>query len=361
MKKSTPITAAIIGCGVIGPNHARALELDGRAALKWACDIDAKRQGRIAAPKFTRDYREVLADPEVDLVCVCTPHPVHAEVACAALAAGKHVVCEKPLASHPSELAKMIEAAGKRPDLVAAGIFQHRFTPFARRLKTLLSGGDFGRILQASVEFRCTRTEEYYASDAWRGKWKEEGGGVLLNQAIHTLDIFQWWLGGDPVEVDGTVARRRMACIEVEDFGEARVRFASGSSAVVRAVNDGVSGWGVDLVIEAEYGSVRVGDSHRPVEVKHQSTSLATELWAMGQVRLDGIRMPGKAVYGDHHALQLADAVSAILEGRKPFVTFQDASAANAIVLGMYHSTAVGGAVSLPLKDYKTPVLPLAP
>lgn len=353
------IGAAVIGCGVIGPTHAQALELDGRVKLLWSCDINEKKAPRVPAPNFTTDYRKVLEDKNVDLICVCTQHPPHTQVVLGALAAGKHVVCEKPLASTPEDLAKLLKAARDYPKQVTSGIFQHRFTPFARRFKELMADGQFGEIYSASLDFHCTRTDEYYAADAWRGKWVAEGGGVFINQAIHTLDLFQWWLGGDPVEVSGKVARRRMKTIEVEDSGEGRIRFASGRSGRVRAVNDGIADWSVDLVIEGEHGSARIGAGHMPVEITHKNLTVAAELMALGKVKLEGIKMPGKAVYGNQHAMQMADVVGAIIEGRKPKVTFEDAAAANAVVLGLYHSTATGAPAALPVENYQTPTLPL--
>jgi UDP-N-acetyl-2-amino-2-deoxyglucuronate dehydrogenase len=180
------IQAAIIGCGVIAPTHARALELDARSHLRWACDIDPTRQTMVKAERFTTQFTEVLADPAVDVVHICTPHQTHADLACAALAAGKHVICEKALATTPADLARMVRAAAAAPQLVASGIFQHRFSPLARRLRELVSGGDFGRVQAVMVRFRCTRGQAYYASAAWRGRWAGEGGGLMINQASNS-------------------------------------------------------------------------------------------------------------------------------------------------------------------------------
>nr|MBA3686655.1 Gfo/Idh/MocA family oxidoreductase [Planctomycetota bacterium] len=124
------LTAAIIGCGVIAPTHAKALALDGRAELRWACDTDpAKARARVAAERYTSDFAEVLADPGLDLVHICTPHAAHADQVVAALAAGKHVICEKPLATTPDDIARMLAAARaaatrSRP-LICSGIYQH--------------------------------------------------------------------------------------------------------------------------------------------------------------------------------------------------------------------------------------------
>ena len=203
------LNAAIVGCGVIAPTHAKALELDGRVRIRWACDTDPAQVGRVAAERFSTRFADILSDSAVQLVHICTPHQTHAELVTAALAAGKHVVCEKALATSPADVSRMVAAAARRSELVASGIFQHRFRPLARRLVELVRGGDFGRLARIQVEFRCTRTSAYYASGPWRGRWAGEGGGLMINQAIHTLDSALGFLG-QPISVAGTVSRTRV-------------------------------------------------------------------------------------------------------------------------------------------------------
>lgn len=356
------IQIAVIGCGVIGPVHAAAARLDAEAVVRWACDSEAGKLPRIAAQRSTTDAAEVLADPQVDLVCVCTQHPVHADIATAALAAGKHVLCEKPLASTPADLQRMLRAAAARPGRVASGIFQHRFAPLARRLRQLVADGSFGTITALEVDFVCTRDERYYASGSWRGKRLAEGGGVAINQGIHTIDLGLWLAGALPQTVSGRVRRRRLACIEVEDLFEAEVACAGGLQAKLRADNDGVTGWKQVLQVRGSRGSFRLGDGHRLIGIEHPSAALREELSAIDSASLDGKPLGGgKDVYGYHHALQMADVLEAIRSGRPPMVSFADAVVSNAVILAAYQSTTLHAPVALPLDPatYSFPNLPL--
>lgn len=350
---------AIVGCGVIGPVHAAAIGLDRRAKLRWACDLDVKKAtARVPeAARYTAEAAEVFSDPAVDLVCVCTPHPTHADLACAALEAGKHVVVEKPLGSHPEQINRLLAAAFAHPRQVASGIFQHRFTPLARRLRELITGGDFGPVRRLNVEFRCTRDDSYYRSAPWRGTWDGEGGGVSINQAIHTFDLGLWISGLVPREVAGRMERRRMTSIEVEDRFSASVRCDGGLEAELLAENDGITGWQQRIVIECARGRVELGDDHRLATIDHPSLVLAAELAALDQARPSGLPQATKLCYGEQHAVQLRDVLDAIEAGRPPMVTLADAATANLVVLAAYHATATGQPAILPLSDYRHPVL----
>lgn len=336
------IQAAILGCGVIAPTHAKALELDGRARLRWACDLDPTRSGVVAAERFTTHVAEVFADPAVDVVHLCTPHHTHADLACAALAAGKHVICEKALATTPADITRMVRAAGAAPKLVASGIFQHRFSPLARRLRSLVAGGDFGRVQRIAVEFRCTRTASYYASGPWRGRWDGEGGGLMINQAIHTLDSALGFLPS-PTTVAGHVSRSRLATIEVEDGARFTVTGAHDAVLTMVAENDQVTNWQNRIEVVASGGCFVLTTDEHLVELDHPSQALATELWALERLDLGAVQMPGKACYGDHHALQIQDCLSAISAGRPPHIDFAAAAVPNRVVLALYHSAAHGG------------------
>lgn len=356
------LQAAIIGCGVIAPTHVKALTVDGRVAIRWACDPDPAQHARVPAARATTDWREALADPAVDLVCICTPHAQHAEQLVAALAGGKHVICEKPLATTPADVARMVaaaESAWRDRTLVVAGIFQHRFNPLAARLRQLLADGDFGAVKSASMDFRCTRTAAYYRSGPWRGTWSGEGGALLINQAIHTIDLVSWFCGGEPRAVSAQVERRRLGdTIECEDWAKLRVTFASGAGAELLAANDGVSDWRTDIAVECERGAFALGAGYGLTRLVHPSQVVQAELRAIDRIRDEVVKLPGKAEYGDHHALQIADAVSAIIARRRPRVTLADAAPTVQLVLGAYASAQRGGAeVALPAAGWRTPVL----
>ena len=363
------LKAALIGCGVIAPTHAKALLLDGRATVAWACDHDVvKARVRIPqAAQFTADYRQALADPSVDVVCICTPHADHAEPLAAAVAAGKHVICEKPLGVIPGQVEQMVVTAarGEENGLVMVGIFQHRFNPLIARLKVLLDAGDFGRIEAASMDFRCTRADSYYSAGAWRGTWTGEGGALLINQAIHTIDAVNW-LCGEPLAVAGTVERRRLDSIECEDHAVFSVQYRGGHRGTFAAANDGTSGWVTDITVRCERGSFSLGKgAYALTALDHPSAVIRADI--NGHDRLRDAILPvddsgSKAEYGDFHALQIADALSAIIAGRSPRFRIADAATSVQVVLGVYHSSATGGNdIALPVCGYTHPVFTPAP
>lgn len=358
------LAAAIIGCGVIAPTHAKSLLLDGRVRIRWACDPDtAKARQRIpAADKVTGNLAEVLADPTVDLVCICTPHADHAAPLRAAIAAGKHVICEKPLGVSPDQVRQMVAdaEAAQAKGLVMAGIFQHRFNPLVARLQALVAAGDFGAIRSARMDFRCTRTQAYYDSGAWRGKWASEGGATLINQAIHTIDVVNW-ICGEPVAVRGTVEQRVLRTIECEDHADFTVRYAGGHEAVFHAANDGKSGWVTDVHVDCERGAFSLGKGcYALTRLEHPSAVLRADISAHDQLRERITAVDdngGKTEYGDFHTLQIADAVSAVIARRRPRFTIADAARSVHVVLGAYHAAATGREAALPVVGtYSHPV-----
>jgi UDP-N-acetyl-2-amino-2-deoxyglucuronate dehydrogenase len=209
------------------------------------------------------------------------------------------------------------------------------------------------------VDFRCTRTPTYYASGAWRGRWDAEGGGVLINQAIHTIDLAQW-IGGAPATVErATVENRRLReVIEVEDYGAAEVRLARGGAMTISCENDGAADWRTEIAIECADASFALGEGYGLIALNHPSVALAGELHALNRIRNEVVKLPGKDVYGDHHALQVLDAVSAARTGRAPMVTIADAAATIQLVLGIYHAAATGAPTPLPVAGaYQRPAL----
>jgi UDP-N-acetyl-2-amino-2-deoxyglucuronate dehydrogenase len=364
VQRSPSIRVAIIGCGVIAPTHAKALALDGRAELVLACDPDLVKARALGASRISADWHDALA-PDIDLVVVCTPHHLHAMQALAVLHAGKHLLCEKPLATLPSDVQAMVYAA-QSAGTVASGIFQHRFAPLARRLHGFMRGGDFGPLLHASMEFRCSRTPAYYASGPWRGRWAGEGGALMINQAIHTLDLLSW-LCGRPTVVAGEVSRRSLASSECEDHAQGTITFAGETSApspqaTILCVNDQTTEWFSRITIACRDGEITLGDHHRLLAIEHPNQALVAELQALDTLRLDGYRLPGKDCYGDHHALQIQDVLSAITRGRQPMVSIADAAVTNQLVLGLYSSSVAQGApIELPARAFARPQLVAGP
>lgn len=230
---------AIIGCGAIYQNHANAIKNIDGLNLFAVCDIDenaAKSAAELYNCKYYTDYKEMLSDEKIDCVHICTPHYLHSEMAVFAMEAGKDVLTEKPLCINMSDTKKMQEAAEKTGRRLGV-CFQNRYNETSQKAKALLDSGKLGKVIGAKALFTWNRDEAYYAQAAWRGTWEQEGGGVLINQSIHTLDLLQWMLG-DIESVSAHIATRKLyESIEVEDTADAYITFKSGAQCVFFASN----------------------------------------------------------------------------------------------------------------------------
>ena len=343
MKK---IVVAVIGCGVIAPTHAEALRTLPEVELRYAVDLLPERAERLRSRfGFTRaltDFHQALADPEVNLVSVCTEHAAHAEPVIAALAAGKNVICEKPLGANPAQLRAMLEAHRRRPDLIFGGIFQHRFEPVNRVLRELLAEGAFGQLLNVNLFMNCLRTNAYYQADAWRGTWAREGGGVLINQAIHHLDLLRF-LFGEVAEVTARcVNAAHQGVIETEDNAALALRFESGVLGAAAITNASAENWRSGLIISGTSGYLEYLDE-QPTRMEFGSDERNAEIAERFRRALTAPEtLPGKAYYGGGHRAQLADLVAAIREGRPPEVTAETAAGTVRLVCAIYASSRSG-------------------
>src|ERR1019366_901346 len=193
------IRFGIVGCGAIDPPHAAAIQQIEHAQLVAVADVVPERAKSTAekfgVPNVYTHVDDLLNDKAVDVVCLCTPSGTHAQTAIAALQAGKHVIVEKPMEISLDACNRMI-AAQQLSGRQLAVISQHRFDAASQLVKELIDTGKLGKIFLATAEVKWWRTQEYYDSGDWRGTWALDGGGALMNQAIHTIDLLQWLVGG---------------------------------------------------------------------------------------------------------------------------------------------------------------------
>lgn len=224
MHKAGRVRLAVVGTGAIGSAHARDVATLQNAELIAVCDNGAGRAQALGAELGCRscdDYRRLLDDPALEAVIVATPHFSHPEIAMAALKRGIHVLVEKPIAVHVNDALRMIrayeDARAARPDLVFAAMFMQRAYGQWVTVKALISGGELGQLQRITwIITDWFRTQAYYDAGTWRATWRGEGGGVLLNQAPHQLDLYQW-LVGMPARITGIVSLGKYHTIEVED------------------------------------------------------------------------------------------------------------------------------------------------
>lgn len=229
--------ACIVGFGAIGPIHAKAIEEIENACFYAVCDNNSEKIENCLENydvKSYSDFDEMLKDKEIDVVHICTPHYLHFDMIEKSLNAGKEVVCEKPVTMTEDEYEKLC----KNPDAnKVCVVLQNRLNPCAIKFKELAKSGELGELQTARAVVTWMRDAEYYNSEAWRGKWETEGGGVLINQAVHTLDYFSYILDGVK-SVKAQMSNFSLEnVIEVEDTVSASLTLKDGQKAVMFATN----------------------------------------------------------------------------------------------------------------------------
>lgn len=343
----------MIGCGMISRFHQRAIK-DVRGAELIGCyDRSPEATERFAEDAGIVAYEsldEMLADENIDAVSIGTPSGAHMEPAVAAASAGKHVIVEKPLEITLKRCDKVIAACEKK-NVKLATIFPSRFHPASQTLKKAIDGGRFGRLTLGDAYIKWFRTQEYYDSGAWRGTWKLDGGGALMNQAIHTVDLLQW-LMGDVQEISAltdTLAHER---IEVEDVAVATLRFANGALGVIEATTAAYPGYLKRVEIHGSEGSASIEEEDIKTWDFAKSKAADRKIQdEMAQRKSGGGGASDPAAIGHHgHALQFTDFLKAIQKDGTPAVDGHEGRKAVEIILAIYKSAISGKPVKLPLR-----------
>jgi len=360
--RSRPLRFAVVGAGVIGQHHARVISELEDAELAVVVDRTegtARKlaDGYDAVPQVTLE--DALARSDVDVFAICTPSGIHAEQAAAALDAGKHVIVEKPV-DVSLEAAHRLAGAEARSSGLATVISQHRFDPSSLAVHEAVRAGRLGVVTSGVATVSWWRSQAYYDSGGWRGTWELDGGGSLMNQSIHTLDLLVWMLGR-PVEVTAYTARLAHTHIEVEDTAVAAVRFDSGALGVVHATTAAYPGLTARLQIHGSHGSAVIDDDRltyfHAQSLHRGSEAPAYGAWTSGnQASLllpdsgdgtDPTAGSDPAALSNAHARQYADFIDALRSGRTPRVTVGDACTTLAVVLAIYRSAAEGRPVTV--------------
>lgn len=355
MTSESKLRYGVIGCGVVGPVHADAVCRCPGAELRAVCDIIPERAERVGSEfgaAVYEDFARMVEREELDAVSVCTPHHNHAEITVESLKLGAHVLCEKPLGMSGPQMDAMI-ATAEAESRTLGGIFQHRFDPVTATIKEAVDAGLFGRVLNAGASIRCYRGPGYYAGAKWRGTWEGEGGAVLINQCIHSIDVLQW-LAGPAYNVFGRWANLSLADdIEAEDTASAVVEFASGGIGTIEATSASHLSFEACVHFFGTRGSFRMstGGMNDLEFLRMADQESRDQVAAMLAARKELVekrnRAFGKSCYGNSHARQVADFVDAVRNGKAPRVTGRDARHAVDIVLGIYESQRRGQAVAL--------------
>lgn len=337
------IGVAVIGAGLVADVHVRALQEIASARI---CGVWGRTESsaiafaaRHAVFRY-ENYADILADPKVDVVINCLPPGNHAEYSIAAAKAKKHVVVEKPIDVTVERSMQLINVC-REQEVKLSVIFQNRFTPAARQVKQAIEAGVLGKLLLGDAYIKWYRSPEYYKANAWRGTQAIEGGGALINQAIHTIDLLQWLMGG--VKSVSGMVRTTTHSIETEDLGIGMVEFNNGALGVIEGSTAIAPSYKERVELHGQKGSIILeGGNIREwkVEGMNESDYIQSEKVSYGVTN-------SPAISHVNHKAQFEEIFTAIEQGREPLVNGEEGLKALQIVLAIYRSSKTGERVHL--------------
>jgi predicted dehydrogenase len=342
----------IVGLGLIAKFHARAIQ-DLPGAELVACYSRSAEKGKAFTDEFGGQAYDqldaMLSDPRVQVITICTPSGAHLDPTLAAVRSGKHVIVEKPLEITLSRCDEITRAAQKAGVIVST-IFPSRFHESSQLMKRAVEENRFGRLTLGGAYVKWFRTQEYYDSGAWRGTWHLDGGGALMNQAIHSVDLLLW-LMGPAVEVSAHTATLAHERIEVEDVAVATIKFANGALGILEATTAAYPG---------ELKRIEISGSRGTAVLREED--IVTWKFADGRPDDEALlqRMANKtqtgggaadpAAIGHHgHRHHFQNVLAAIESGESPLIDAAEGRRSVELILAIYQSAATGQTVKLPL------------
>lgn len=356
------VNMAIVGCGKVAHIHAHALIAAKEADFVAVCDINEDSAKEFAATYNIHSYTnvaEMVFARNVEGVIVCTPHPAHAKPAIEAMGAGANVLVEKPLASTLKDCDAMIRAADCT-GMVLGVMSQRRLYPPVQRVRDAIDSGKIGKPILGVVQMYGWRDKEYYQSNSWRGKWETEGGGVLVNQAPHHLDLLQWFMG--PIdELFGYWGNLNHPYIEVDDTAIATIRFKSGGLGAIIVSNSQKPGLygkvhihgsnGASIGVQTDGGAMFIAGMSEVDEPPINDlwnvpgeSELISEMMEMDKGFFKRINLTNH-----FHFLQVQDFIRAILKDRPPLVTGKEGRITVEIFTAIYRSQRDQKPISFPV------------
>lgn len=344
------LRAAIIGCGTIFPMHAQSLKNIKGVELTAVCDIKedrARTRARHFRCNYYTDYKKMLDAECLDAVHICTPHYLHLPMILEAAKRKINVLTEKPMGLNPSEAAKEIDAARKNK-ITFSSIFQNRFNPGSRLVKDRIADKSLGRLKAAKLVLTYHKPDSYYRKSDWKGRAGKEGGGVVIDQAIHYLDIVRWLMSSSPIDyVEANVTNRMHSFIKVEDSAEGVVKFKNGFYLCFYLIN--CYSYDDDPVIEIDCEKARVTIVKDSAYIKYYNIGGDKGIKGFKRGRKEEAK-PRSDEYIDYgngvrgywgycHYNQIRDFYDAIRNRRQPAITGEDAFKTQKLVWAIYESS----------------------
>lgn len=330
-----PTTAAVVGCGAISSEHLAAIAANPHVVLVGLSDTDPGRLEVAAAAASCQgygDYRQMIAEQRPDVVHICTPHHLHSEMAIHCLERNINVLLEKPLATTVDDAAAVVDAADRSSAQVGV-CFQNRYNATSRRLREIVDSREFGTVNSAVASVIWSRDAKYYQRREWRGRWATAGGGVLINQAIHTLDLLQWYLG-DVHDVRGSASTLLLPePIEVEDTASVVLTHGDGRRSIFFATNTHTDNEPVTIELRTQKAILRL---HTDLAVIHPDGS---EEILVEQERRSG----EKAYWGASHGRLIDDFYRHVRSGRKFWIDAREARKTLTTITSVYDQSSLRG------------------
>ena len=334
---------AIIGTGVISTSHAEAIAKNPRAELVAVCDVDKDKAANFADKHQIKsvysDYEQLLKSDDIDVVNICLPSGMHSDYTVAAAQAGKHILCEKPLDITKVKMERMIQETRSR-DVKLGVIYQRRTLPAAIAARNLIQEGKLGKMVLGDAYLKYYRSPEYYKSAGWRGTWEMDGGGALMNQGVHGIDLIQWMMGD--IQSVFAYSAALVRDIEVEDTAVAVVKYKNGAFGVIQGATSVNPGQETRFELHGNDGTIIFDDSGIKQWKIEGSEETGPKVEATASPSSDPTNISASG-----HFVIVDDMIQAILDDRDPMVTGEEAKKAVDVILAIYESAREGKEIFL--------------
>lgn len=327
------LRVGVVGCGGISVRHTASADYLENAQLVGVCDIKKDRADRVAKEyncKAYYDYKELIDKKNIDVVHICTPHYLHPIIAKYAIEAGVNVLSEKPMSIKYEDAVECVELAEKN-NVKYGVIFQCRYNDSSRLVKEKIQDGTLGKIISARVVLTWSKPDEYYSLSDWKGTWDKEGGGVMIDQAIHSMDLANWFIDDEVESVQAHMANRNHSIVEVDDTAEGLIKYKNGATLGFWVMNN----YGCDEAIEirlcCENGKVIMDYDNAEIILNDGS-----RLNAERNEDPEAARKGGKEYWGYRHIRQIEDYYNAIENNVEPGITGREALKIQKLVCDIY-------------------------
>lgn len=329
------LRVGIVGCGNIFPMHAVSVKMIESAELVSVCDIKedrAKSKAKEFNCNYYLDYKDMIEKENLDIIHICTPHYMHPPIAIYAASKKINIMTEKPMSIKLKDANDMINAA-KDNNITLGVIFQNRYNPGSQLIKNTIESGELGKILSGKLSVTWDRSDEYYQKSDWKGTWDKEGGGVIIDQAIHTMDLMRWFINSEIDYIDANISNRAHEIIEVEDSAEGVIKYKNGVLTSFHAVNYYSYDAPVEIEIHCEKGLVKMIADKAIIKFNDGRELIAdknpAETFNYGNV---------KGYWGVSHIKQISKYYKNILNSEKPEIDGNEAFKTQEMICAIYES-----------------------